>query len=66
MVITDVQKLLKKGRPGAVHGHKERNLLINTIITAPDTPVPYSPPLEEFFLPNPEKVCRAARALVAY
>ena len=35
-------------------------------VTAPDTPVPYSPPLEEFFLPNPEKVCRAARALVAY
>jgi 2-oxoisovalerate dehydrogenase E1 component beta subunit len=35
-------------------------------VTAPDTPVPYSPPLEEFFLPNPEKVCRAARALAAY
>ena len=32
-------------------------------VTAPDTPVPYSPPLEEFFLPTPEKVCRAARAL---
>jgi 2-oxoisovalerate dehydrogenase E1 component beta subunit len=35
-------------------------------VTAPDTPVPYSPPLEEFFLPNAEKVSRAARALVAY
>ncbi len=35
-------------------------------VTAPDTPVPYSPPLEEFFLPNAEKLCRAARALVAY
>jgi 2-oxoisovalerate dehydrogenase E1 component beta subunit len=35
-------------------------------VTAPDTPVPYSPPLEEAFLPNPEKVCRAARALAAY
>jgi 2-oxoisovalerate dehydrogenase E1 component beta subunit len=35
-------------------------------VTAPDTPVPYSPPLEEFFLPNAEKVCRAARALAAY
>ena len=35
-------------------------------VTAPDTPVPYSPPLEEFFLPNAEKVCRVARALVAY
>jgi 2-oxoisovalerate dehydrogenase E1 component beta subunit len=35
-------------------------------VTAPDTPVPYSPPLEEFFLPNAEKLCRAARALAAY
>ena len=35
-------------------------------VTAPDTPVPYSPPLEEFFLPNADKVCRAARALAGY
>jgi 2-oxoisovalerate dehydrogenase E1 component beta subunit len=35
-------------------------------VTAPDTPVPFSPPLEEFFLPNAEKVCRAARALAGY
>ncbi len=35
-------------------------------VTAPDTPVPYSPPLEDFFLPNAEKVCRAARALAGY
>ena len=35
-------------------------------VTAPDTPVPYSPPLEEFFLPNAEKVCKAARALAGY
>ena len=35
-------------------------------ITAPDTPVPFAPPLEEFFLPNAEKVCRAARALAGY
>jgi len=35
-------------------------------VTAPDTPVPFSPPLEEFFLPNAEKVSRAARALVGY
>ena len=25
-------------------------------VTALDTPVPYSPPLEEYFLPNAEKV----------
>jgi len=35
-------------------------------VTAPDTPVPYSPPLEEFFLPNAGKVITAARALAEY
>ena len=35
-------------------------------VTAPDTPVPYAPPLEEFFLPNAEKVLAAARKLAAY
>ncbi|MBI1951535.1 MAG: alpha-ketoacid dehydrogenase subunit beta, partial [Acidobacteria bacterium] len=35
-------------------------------VTAPDTPVPYSPPLEEFFLPNKEKILKAARQLAAY
>ncbi|HKF43359.1 MAG TPA: alpha-ketoacid dehydrogenase subunit beta [Thermoanaerobaculia bacterium] len=35
-------------------------------VTAPDTPVPYSPPLEDFFLPNASKVCQAARALAGY
>ena len=35
-------------------------------ITAPDTPVPYSPPLEEFFLPSEEQIERAARLLVGY
>jgi 2-oxoisovalerate dehydrogenase E1 component beta subunit len=31
-----------------------------------DTPVPYAPPLEEFFLPNTQKVLTALRALAAY
>lgn len=35
-------------------------------ITAPDTPVPFSPPLEEYFLPNAHKVMKAARDLAAY
>jgi len=35
-------------------------------ITAPDTPVPYSPPLEEFFLPKTSDVIRVARQLAAY
>ena len=36
------------------------------IVGALDTPVPYSPPLEEFFLPSEEQVERAARLLVNY
>ena len=35
-------------------------------ITAPDTPVPFSPPLEEYFLPNARKVVEAARKLAEY
>ena len=35
-------------------------------VTGLDTPVPYSPPLEEYFLPNKEKVMHAARELARY
>ena len=35
-------------------------------VTALDTPVPYSPPLEERFRPNPEKEVAAARELAKY
>jgi 2-oxoisovalerate dehydrogenase E1 component beta subunit len=35
-------------------------------ITAPDTPVPYSPPLEEFFLPKVSDVLHTARKLASY
>src|SRR5215472_12365389 len=35
-------------------------------VTAPDTPIPYSPPLEDAFLPNVEKVLRKARELIKY
>jgi 2-oxoisovalerate dehydrogenase E1 component beta subunit len=36
------------------------------IIAALDTPVPYSPPLEEVFLPSEQEIEHAARRLVAY
>ncbi len=36
------------------------------IVGALDTPVPYSPPLEEFFLPSEQEIERAARLLAAY
>lgn len=35
-------------------------------IAAPDTPVPYSPPMEEFFIPNASDVIKAAERLAAY
>jgi 2-oxoisovalerate dehydrogenase E1 component beta subunit len=35
-------------------------------VAPPDTPVPYSPPLEEYFLPNAQKVGEAIRALYDY
>jgi 2-oxoisovalerate dehydrogenase E1 component len=36
------------------------------VVGALDTPVPYSPPLEEFYLPSDAMIERAARLLVAY
>lgn len=35
-------------------------------ITAHDTPLPYSPPLEDFVLPQTEDIVQGARALLAY
>jgi len=35
-------------------------------ITSKDTPVPFSPPLEEWFLPKADDVVREARRLLAY
>jgi 2-oxoisovalerate dehydrogenase E1 component beta subunit len=36
------------------------------ILGALDTPVPYSPPLEEFYLPGEAQIERAARLLISY
>jgi 2-oxoisovalerate dehydrogenase E1 component len=36
------------------------------VLGALDTPVPYSPPLEEYYLPSEPQIERAARLLVAY
>jgi 2-oxoisovalerate dehydrogenase E1 component beta subunit len=35
-------------------------------LTAPDTPVPYGPPMEDYYLPGTEDVLDAARQLAAY
>jgi 2-oxoisovalerate dehydrogenase E1 component beta subunit len=36
------------------------------VVGALDTPVPYSPPLEQAFLPSDDEIERAARLLLAY
>jgi 2-oxoisovalerate dehydrogenase E1 component len=36
------------------------------VVGALDTPVPYAPPLEEYFLPSEDEIARAARLLVEY
>jgi 2-oxoisovalerate dehydrogenase E1 component beta subunit len=35
-------------------------------VTAPDTPVPYSPPLEDFYVPGKDDVIEVAKKLLAY
>ena len=35
-------------------------------VTSLDTPVPFSPPLEEHFLPNAARIAEAARDLARY
>jgi 2-oxoisovalerate dehydrogenase E1 component beta subunit len=37
-----------------------------TRVAAPDTPVPYSPPLEDAYRPNAARILKAARELLAY
>ena len=35
-------------------------------VTAPDIPVPFSPPLEDFYLPNADDVAEAVQSLLDY
>jgi acetoin:2,6-dichlorophenolindophenol oxidoreductase subunit beta len=34
------------------------------LVTAPHTPVPFSPPLEQAYIPSPEKIVRAVRTIL--
>jgi len=56
------------GELAALIGEKAFSDLDGPIVrvTAPDTPVPFSPPMEDFFLPNVQKVVEAARNLATY
>jgi pyruvate dehydrogenase E1 component beta subunit len=33
-------------------------------VNAPDTPVPFSPPLEQFFIPDEKRIAQAIRDIV--
>jgi pyruvate/2-oxoglutarate/acetoin dehydrogenase E1 component len=35
-------------------------------VTSIDAPVPYSPPLEDFFMPNADKIAAAVREVAAF
>jgi 2-oxoisovalerate dehydrogenase E1 component beta subunit len=67
-----VHEATKTGGPGGeiaalIAEHAFSNLDAPIVrVAPPDTPVPYSPPLEEFFLPNASKIADAVRALAAY
>jgi pyruvate/2-oxoglutarate/acetoin dehydrogenase E1 component len=56
------------GELAALIGEEAFNDLAGPIVrvTAPDTPVPFAPQLEEYFLPNAKRVADAARILAAY
>ncbi|MNG40734.1 Acetoin:2,6-dichlorophenolindophenol oxidoreductase subunit beta [compost metagenome] len=34
------------------------------LVTAPHTPVPFSPPLEQVYVPSPEKIADAVRGIM--
>lgn len=55
-VATDIAALV------ADKGFDSLNAPIKTV-AAPHTPVPFSPPLEDHYLPNPQKICDAALGL---
>ena len=46
--------------------HKGFDLLDAPVktVTAPHTPVPFSPPLEQFYIPSPERIAETVRELV--
>jgi len=67
-----VHEATKTGGPGGeiaalISEHAFEHLDAPVVrVAPPDTPVPYSPPLEEFFLPNPGKIADAIRAIASY
>jgi 2-oxoisovalerate dehydrogenase E1 component beta subunit len=68
IVHEDVRTLGVGAEVAAILAEEAFDMLDGPIVrvTAPDTPVPFSPPLEEAFLPNADKILAAARRLAEY
>lgn len=68
IVHEDVRTLGMGAEVAAILAEEAFDLLDGPImrVTAPDTPVPFSPPLEKAFLPDADKILAAARQLAAY
>jgi 2-oxoisovalerate dehydrogenase E1 component beta subunit len=68
IVHEDVRTLGMGAEVSAILAEEAFDLLDGPImrVTAPDTPVPFSPPLEKAFLPDADKITAAARQLAAY
>lgn len=69
MIVHEATRTLGVGAEvAAILAEEAFDLLDGPIVrvTAPDTPVPFSPPLEEAFLPNADKIVAAAEQLAAY
>jgi 2-oxoisovalerate dehydrogenase E1 component beta subunit len=68
IVHEDVRTLGMGAEVAAILAEEAFDLLDGPImrVTAPDTPVPFSPPLEKAFLPSADKILTAARQLAAY
>lgn len=68
IVHEDVRTLGVGAEVAAILAEEAFDMLDGPIIrvTAPDTPVPFSPPLERAFLPNADKIVAAAHKLANY
>lgn len=68
IVHEDVRTLGVGAEVAAILSEEAFDMLDGPIVrvTAPDTPVPFSPTLEKAFLPNADKIAAAARKLAAY
>ena len=56
---TDIAALVSQNAFGALEAPVR-------MVTAPHTPVPFSPELEDAYIPSPEKIAQAVRDVAGY